>query len=211
MRVLIADDHGVLRAGLRALLERRSDFEVVGEAANGDETIRLIDALRPDLILLDINMPGRDGITICREIQQKYPNVHALILTVYEDESLLREAVDAGASGYVVKRAVESELITAIQAVQRGDLYIHPSMTRALLGQSTSSDKTDQRDLVEPLTARETEVLCLIALGYTNQQVADELVISVRTVESHRANILAKLGATSRVDLVRYAREHDLI
>lgn len=211
MRVLIADDHGVLRAGLRALLERRSDFEVVGEAANGDETIRLIDALQPDLVLLDINMPGRDGITICREIQQKYPNVHALILTVYEDESLLREAVDAGASGYVVKRAVESELITAIQAVQRGDLYIHPSMTRALLGQSTSSDKTDQRDLVEPLTARETEVLRLIALGYTNQQVADELVISVRTVESHRANILAKLGATSRVDLVRYAREHDLI
>ena len=210
IRILIADDHGVLRAGLRALLNAEPELEVVGEAGDGDEALRLATQLRPDVLLLDISMPGPGGIEVTRRVKQALPDTRVLILTVHEDESLLREAIQAGAAGYIIKRAVESELINAIQAVWRGDVYIHPAMTRALLKEvapATFSDETP----VEPLTPRETEVLQLIAQGYTNRQIAEQLTISVRTVETHRANLMDKLGLRSRVELVRYAREHGLL
>lgn len=208
IQVLIADDHGVLRAGLRALLDAEPDLEVVGEAVDGDEALRLAERLRPDLVLLDISMPGPGGVEITRRLREALPQLRVLILTVHEDESLLREVIQAGAAGYITKRAIEPELINAIKAAWRGDLYVHPAMTRALLEEEPSSENEDE--LVESLTPRETDVLRLIARGHTNRQAAEVLGISVRTVETHRANIMGKLGLRGRVELVRYAVEHEL-
>jgi len=210
IHILIADDHGVLRAGLHALLDAEPDMQVAGEATDGHETLRLARELRPDVVLLDISMPGPGGIEITRELKDAQPDTRVLILTVHEDENLLQKAIHAGASGYVTKRAIKTELINAIHAVWRGDLYIHPTMTRALLADQSPSPSTDE-DLVEPLTPRETEVLRLIARGHTNRQAAEMLCISVRTVESHRANIMDKLGVRGRVELVRYAMNHELL
>lgn len=210
IRLLIADDHGVLRAGLRALLDAESEIEVVGEAADGNDVLELIDDLRPDVVVLDINMPGHDGIEITRRLKESLPHARVLVLTVHEDESLLRAAIRAGASGYIVKRAVGTELIDAIYAVWRGELYVHPAMTRALLAELHPTLAPDETR-VETLTPREVEVLRLIAEGHTNHQVAELLTISVRTVESHRANLMGKLGLDSRVELVRYSKRHSLL
>ena len=210
IRILIADDHGVLRAGLRALLSDEPDLEVVGEAPDGQMALRLADELRPDIVLLDVNMPGLGGVEVAQRLKETLPNLRVLILTAHEDESLLREAIHAGAAGYIVKRAVESELINAIHAVSHGDLYVHPTMTRALL-KDMSVIPTAEEPLAESLTPREIEVLRLIAQGYTNGQVAKELNLSVRTVESHRANLMGKLNLHSRVELVKYAIEKGLI
>jgi two-component system response regulator NreC len=210
IRILIADDHGVLRAGLRALLDAELDMTVVGEASNGDMALRLARNQRPDVVLLDISMPDANGIDVTRKLKAAHPTARVLILTVHEDEMLLREAIRAGAAGYIVKRAIESELINAIHAVYRGDLYVHPSMTHALLQKKPPRGRVNEA-LVEKLTPREIDVLRLIAQGYTNRQAAEILTISVRTVETHRANIMGKLGAQGRVDLVRYAQENDLI
>ena len=209
IRTLIVDDHGVLRAGLRALLASEADLEVVGEAADGDEALRMAGELSPEVVLMDITMPGMDGIEATRKLLAEMPSARVLLLTVHADSSLLREALKAGAAGYILKRAVESELINAIRAVARGDLYIDPAMTRALLTEPARNPCRD--NLNETLTSRETEVLQLIAGGYTNRQIAEKLTISVRTVEGHRANIMGKLDLRSRVELVRYARETGLI
>jgi two-component system response regulator NreC len=210
IRVLIADDHGVLRAGLRALLNSEPEMEVVGEAADGEQTLLQAEELQPDVVLMDLNMPKGDGIYTTRGLKEMHPEINVLILTVHEDDSLLREAIQCGAAGYILKRAVESELITAIQAVARGEMYIHPAMTRALLDQSTAKSLPDQASQAT-LTAREYEVLRLIAQGNSNRQVASLLTISVRTVESHRANLMEKLNLTCRVDLVRYAAQHGML
>jgi two-component system response regulator NreC len=211
IRILVVDDHGVLRAGLRALLSAEPDLEVVGEANQGATVLKIAGELKPDIILLDLSMPpGPGGIEVTRELKQKLPGARVLILTVHEDEALLQEAIRMGASGYILKRAVESELIDAIRAVSRGELYVHPAMTRALLNKLGPSPSANAA-LAEPLTPREIEVLQLIAQGYTNRQTADILSISIRTVESHRSNLMNKLGLSSRVELVRYAKEHHLI
>jgi two-component system response regulator NreC len=209
IHILIADDHGVLRAGLRTLLNAEPDLEVIAEASDGNDVLRLASELRPDIVLLDISMPGPGGIEVTRRLKEALPELRVLILTAHEDESMLREAVQAGAAGYIIKRAVESELINAIHAVWRGDLYVHPAMTRALL-KETSLFPVSAEPAVESLTPREIEVLHLIAKGYTNGQIAKELNLSVRTVESHRANLMGKLELRSRVELVRYAMEHGL-
>jgi two-component system response regulator NreC len=209
-RILIADDHGVLRAGLRALLNAESGLEVVGEAADGNQALELARTLRPDVVVLDISMPGPDGIEVTRQLKDEMPDVRVLVLTVHEDDGLLRAAIRAGASGYVIKRAVEAELISAIHAACRGDLYVHPAMTRALL-HDLQPELISDDTLVEALTPREVEVLRLVATGYTNRQIAEELTISVRTVESHRASVMDKLGLHSRVELVRYATKQGLL
>jgi DNA-binding NarL/FixJ family response regulator len=209
IRILIADDHGLLRAGLRTLLNAASDLTVVGEVADGEEAVRLSLTLRPDVVLMDISMPGIGGIEATRRLVAQRPGVRVLILTVHEDRSLLREALQVGAAGYILKRAVESELITAIQAVTRGDLYVHPAMTRALLENTIPPKKVLVE--VERLTQREIEVLRLIVQGHTNRQIADVLSLSVRTIESHRANLMDKLNLRSRVELVRYAAQHGLL
>lgn len=210
VRILIVDDHGVLRAGLRALLSAEFDLEVVGEAVHGLEALDIAVKFNPDVILLDLSMPGPSGIEVARELRQKLPKVQILVLTVHEDETLLQEAIRAGASGYILKRAVESELIDAIRAVSRGEVYVHPAMTRALLN-TLAPAPTAQGASAEPLTPREIEVLRLIAQGHTNRQMADLLNISIRTVESHRSNLMNKLSLRSRVELVRYAKEHKII
>ncbi len=208
--ILIADDHGVLRAGLRSLLAAEPNFKVVGEAADGHETVRVTQELCPDLILLDISMPGLDGIEVTKIIKAKLPKTQILMLTAHEDHALLIEAIRAGASGYVVKRAVEPELTSAIGAVMRGDLYVDPAVTRALIPQATGQG-LGRPDYAEVLTPREIEVLQLIAEGNTNMQIAEVLTLSVRTVESHRANIMDKLHLNNRAELVRYARDRGLL
>ena len=209
-KVLIADDHAVVRAGLRALITSEPSLELVGEATGGYETIELVTKTKPDILVLDISMPDLDGIAVTKKIISERPGVQILILTIHEDKALLREALKLGASGYILKRAAETELISAIQIVMRGDMYIDPSMVHTLL-EGIEKSANSVADALEPLTPRETEVLRLIALGYTNRQVGEELNISVRTVEGHRANLSDKLGASSRVELVRYALELGLI
>jgi two-component system response regulator NreC len=210
IRILIADDHGVMRAGLHAVLDQEEDLEVVAEAETGEEALHLAGVLSPDIVLLDIGLPGMDGIETTRRLRHRFPNIHVLILTVYEEESLLREAINAGAAGYIIKRAVQEELISAIRAVSRGDMYIHPSITRLLLKDLSPSVKVKTGGL-QLLTPRERELMEYIVRGFTNRQIAEKLFISVRTVEGHRASLLNKLGLKNRVELVEFAEKFGLI
>lgn len=209
IRILIADDHAVVRSGLRALLAADPALELVGEAGDGTETLRLAETLHPDVVLLDVTMPPDSGIETTRQLKEKHPQILVIILTMHEDEDLLREALRAGAAGYVIKRAEESEILQAIHVVSEGDIYVHPAMTRALLHQTVTSERRRGAP-VEPLTPRELDVLRLLVKGNTNRQAAGLLGLSVRTVENHRANLMGKLGISSRVELVSYAEEHEL-
>ncbi len=210
IKVLIADDHAIVRAGLRTLIESEPSLELVGEATGGYETIELIDKTKPDILVLDISMPDIDGIAVTKKLKSQDKDVRILILTIHDDKALLREALKSGASGYVLKHAAEKELISAIQIVMRGDMYVEPSMVHTLVDDNKKSPNIVPEAL-EPLTPREIEVLKLIVLGYTNRQVGEELNISIRTVEGHRANLSDKLGVKSRVELVRFARDRGLI
>jgi two-component system response regulator NreC len=182
----------------------------VGEASDGAEVLEMVEQLQPEIILMDISMPNMGGIEVLQHLSERSFAGKVLMLTVHEDEGLLRKAIRAGACGYVVKRAAEYELTTAIRTVMNGDIYIHPSMTRALLkdlvpspGSRPGTDNT--------LTHREIEILRLIARGHTNNQIAEKLSISARTVEGHRANLMGKLDLHSRVELVEYAEQHGLL
>jgi two-component system response regulator NreC len=212
IRILIADDHSVIRTGLRTILRAEPDFEVVGEAADGSEALRLAHELRPDVVLTDISMPGPigGGLTVVQRLKEDFPAMQLLVLTVHEDESLLHGAINAGASGYIVKRAAETELVSAIRAACRGELYVHPAMTRALL-RTPAKPLTPKSVTIESLTPREIDVLRLLAKGYTSRQIADALNLSARTVEGHRANLMSKLNLHSRVDLTSFAEEHGLL
>jgi len=209
-RVLIADDHAIVRTGLRTLIQAEPALELVGEAAGGYEAIELVAATSPDILLLDLSMPDMDGIAVTKKLKSEHPELRILILTIHEDEALVREAIRAGASGYILKRAAEDELVSAIEVLMRGDMYVDHALLRPLVDDSVNGSKT-QRGQIEDLTPREKDVLRLIVLGYTNRQMGDELSISVRTVEGHRANLSEKIGSRSRVDLVRYAREQGLV
>jgi len=208
IRILIADDHGVIRAGLRALLEDVPDITVVGEASDGVEALAKAVELKPDILLMDLSMPNMGGIEATRQLSQREPKVRVLILTVHEDESLLKEVIRVGAAGYIIKRAAQEDLIHAIRVVSRGDLYIHPTMTRALFNDPSVPPKGSE---IDTLTLREIEVLQLLAKGYTNRQIAEHLSLSPRTVEGHRSNVSGKLGLHSRVELVEYAEKHGLL
>jgi two-component system response regulator NreC len=209
IRIIIADDHGVLRAGLTALLNDEPDLQVVGEAATGEEALRLALELNPNLVLMDISMPELGGIETTRSMLEMLPGVRVLILTVHEDIGLVREAIRAGAAGYILKRAVKSEIINAIHSVLRGDVYVHPTMMRALLVEAPQAPVSPDPE-AEPLTQREIDVLRLIVKGYTNTQIGELLCISVRTVEFHRGNLTSKLNLRSRVELMNYANEHGI-
>ena len=210
IRVLVADDHAIVRTGLRALLSGEKGMELVGGATGGEEALLLTQSLAPDVVVMDLSMPDLDGIEVTRKIKAFLPETKILILTVHEDEALLREAIHAGASGYIIKHAAEAELISAIHTVQLGDIYVHPKMITALFKQP-AAPSPQTISPAEVLTLREMDVLRLIVQGYTNRQVADELKLSVRTVEGYRANMTEKLGLHSRAELVRYAREHNLL
>ncbi len=206
--ILIVDDHGVLRAGLRALLNAEADLQVIGEAAHSGEALRLVENLQPQMVIMDISMPGMDGIEATRQLVQRYPQIRVLLLTIHEDKSLIRAAMQAGAAGYILKQAVDTELIEAIRQLSAGKQYVHPLLLNALL-EETSPPEVKRVEVT--LTLRETQILRLIAAGYTNRAIAEELVLSIRTVETHRANLINKLGLHSRVELVKYATEHGVI
>ncbi len=214
IRVLVADDHVVLRSGLRMLLNAQPDMEVIGEVGDGHEAVRKTVELTPDVLLLDITMPGLGGIDAIRQIKPKGLQVAILVLTMHESEGYLREALKAGALGYIPKKAAETELISAIRAVHRGEVFLYSSLTRPLVQEviygSTAGQKAEA-DGYKQLSQREREVLRLIAQGYTNKQVADKFFLSIKTVESYKARVMEKLDLHSRVELVRYALEQGLL
>ena len=212
IRILIADDHAVLRAGLRLLLDGQEDMQVVDEAGDGWQTVEKAVSLKPDIVLLDITMPGLSGLEAARQIRQRAPEVKLLVLTMHDDEAYLRQFLQIGAAGYIVKKAADTELVAAIRAVNRGESFIHPSLTRVLIeGYLQQPQPVRAKESAEELTPRETEVLRLVAQGYTSQQIAQSLTISVTTVETHRAHIMEKLGLRGRAQLFRYAVSRGLL
>ena len=214
-RILLVDDHAVVRGGLRMLLAADPELEIVGEAETGAAGVRLAGELQPDVVLMDISMPDMNGIDATRQIKADYPEIAVLALTMHEDDQYFFEMLSAGASGYVPKRAAPNDLISAIHAVRGGGMFLFPSLARSLvqdyLHRREHGGPAPLREGLEDLTEREREVLTLIAEGRSNQEIADALVISIKTVNRHRENIMAKLNLHSRVELVRYAIEKGLI
>jgi two-component system, NarL family, response regulator NreC len=214
-RVLLVDDHAMLRSGLKLLLQRQAGTAVIGEASDGLEAIRLADELKPDVILLDLTMPGMGGLEALAILRRVSPQSRILVLTMHEDESYLRQVLKAGAAGYILKRAADAELIAAVQAVTRGEVYVHPAMTHALLGDLVPDagrrPSPGGPDDWHSLSEREREVLRLVALGHTNTEIAERLALSVKTIETYRARGLEKLDLRSRAALVKYALERGLL
>jgi two-component system response regulator NreC len=212
IRVLVADDHAVMRAGLRMLLDAQLDMAVVAEAGNGRDAVAQVKASRPDVVLLDLSMPGLGGIAAVELLRKEAPQAQVLILTMHEDPEYLRQALEAGASGYLVKSAADTELLAAIRAIRRGEKYVYSSLTGALLDMALEKrQKQGEQRGVADLSKREIEVLRLLALGHTNKQIADRLFLSVKTIETYRARIIEKLQLPTRAELVEYAIKHGLL
>ena len=207
-RILIADDHGIVRSGLRMLIDRQADMEVVAEAEDGLEARELALRERPDVAVLDVSMPGLTGLQAAREIRSQDESVRVLLLSMHDDERYFLEGLEAGAAGYVLKRAADTDLIDAIRAVAGGRTFLSTESQEALRREWLETGDTGTPD---PLTPRELEVVKLIAEAHTNKQIAEALNVAEKTVESHRANLLAKLGMRDRVELVRYAIRRGLI
>jgi DNA-binding NarL/FixJ family response regulator len=208
VRVLIVDDHAVVRAGLKLLLEAEDDLEPVGEAGNARDAIFQSRALKPDVILLDVVMPDQSGLDVLPQLLHERPEAKVLVLSMQDDPQYVRQAFAAGASGYVLKEAADTEVVAAIREVARGGRYVHPELGARLVSAETEAARRAEED---PLSDREREVLRLLALGHTNQEIAKQLYISVRTAETHRAHIMQKLRLQSRAELVRYALDQGLL
>jgi DNA-binding NarL/FixJ family response regulator len=209
-RVLVADDHEIVRTGLRLVLTAEPDLDVVAEAADGEDAVRR--ALQPDidLAILDISMPRKTGLQAARELGRRRPALRILILSMYDNEQFLFEALKAGASGYVLKSGADRDIVEACRAAMRGEPFLYPSAVQALIRDAVERAGERGQDF-DPLTPREVEVLKLIAEGHTSKEIAALLVLSIKTVERHRANMLEKLGMRDRVDLTRYAIRRGLI
>jgi two-component system response regulator NreC len=204
VRIVLADDHAVVRSALRMLLDAEPEFEVVAEAGESDEAARKVRGHHPHVLVLDLNMPGGSGLAVLPKIRKESPETQIVVLTMQGETAFAREAMQAGALGYVLKEAAEAELVKAVRMAARGETYLQPELG-ARLATEPESIAPDE------LTERELEVLRLIALGHTNSEIAEQLYLSIRTVESHRAHIQQKLGLTTRSELVRYALERGLI
>jgi two-component system response regulator DevR len=210
IRIIIADDHEVVRIGLAALLARQEGFQVVGEAASGAEAVDAARRLRPDVVVMDCRMPGGSGPDACRAIVASLPATRVIMLTSYADEEALFQAIQAGASGYVLKQIGSTELVDAIRTVSRGESLLDPAVTAAVLTRLRSSGQLEEAGAFDELTDQERRVLARVAEGDTNRQVADALSLSEKTVRNYVSNILAKLGLTSRSQAAGYAIRHHL-
>ncbi len=212
IRILLAEDHTIVRKGLRSLLDREGGIQVVGEAADGREAVDKVRHLLPDVVVMDIAMPGLNGLEATRQIRKQFPKVKVLILTMHADEEHILQILQAGASGYVVKQDAPEELVSAVQTVDRGDLFLSPSISRTVIQEYIRrAEAMAGRVSYEPLTPREREVLQLIAEGRPPREIAEILRISVKTVETHRAHLMRKLDARSTADLTRYAIRKGII
>jgi two-component system response regulator NreC len=205
IRIVVVDDHAVVRSGLRLLLDVEDDLQVVGEAGNARDAIFEVRATKPDVVLLDVVMPGESGIEALPEVLREAPEAKVLMLSMQDDPSYVREAFAAGASGYVLKEAVDAEVVAAIRDVAAGNHYVHPALGARMVAADAAAQAAAAAD---PLSDREREVLKMLALGHTNQVIGQQLYISVRTAETHRAHIMRKLQLSTRAELVRYALEH---
>jgi DNA-binding NarL/FixJ family response regulator len=208
IRVLVVDDHAVVRTGLRRVLDAEPDIETVGEAPTAERAVFEALESKPDIVLMDVVMPGKSGIEGTPALLQALPNVKVLMLSMQDDPQYVREAFEAGASGYVLKEAADTDVVDAVRAVAAGERYVHPALGARLIAADSEERRRAESD---PLSEREREVLSLLALGHTNQEIAALLYISVRTAETHRAHIMQKLGLSSRAELVRYALDHGLV
>ncbi len=208
IRAVVVDDHAVVRSGIKLLLEREDDLEVVGEAGNGKDAIFAVRALKPDVILLDVVMPGESGIDVLPSLLKESPQTKVLVLSMQDDPSYVREAFAAGASGYVLKEAADEEVVAAVREIANGGRYVHPALGARMVTAEAEARAAAEAD---PLSEREREVLRLLALGHTNQEIAKMLYISVRTAETHRAHIMQKLRISTRAELVRYALAQGLL
>jgi len=211
IRVLLADDHTLLRSGIRALLEDEPDILVVGEADDGREAVRLAHQLRPNLVLMDIAMPLLNGLEATRQIKREHPEIKVLVLTMYDHEEYFRQVLEAGASGYIIKRAAANELVAAIRAVSSGESVLSPAITRYLVEDYLSGESRKDEEDPDTLSPREREVLQLIAEGKTSREIAELLNLSIKTVQSHRASLMRKLDLHDRGDLIKYAIQKKII
>ncbi|MBX3015260.1 MAG: response regulator transcription factor [Caldilineaceae bacterium] len=212
IRIVLVDDHAVLRAGLTALLNAEADMEVVGEAGDGATSLRVVADRQPDVVLLDINMPQMNGLDALHELRKLAPHSRVLILTMHDDQTYLRQVLSQGGAGYVLKQAADSELLTAIRTVHHGGAFLHPHHAQALLSTNTSTGgPSATSDDLALLSERELEVLKLVALGNSNKEIAEMLYLSVKTVETYKARIMEKLDLKSRTSLVRFALKHGLL
>lgn len=205
LRILIAEDHQMVREGIKLLVNGQRDMEVVGEADDGEGVFAMISELMPDLVILDISMPGMNGLTTTKKIREKYSDLLLLTLTRHSDDGRLRQLLAAGTNGYVLKQSAPTELLNAIRSIAAGNSFIDPSLTRKVLGSFVGRADSMNETKIGELTPREEELVKLIALGYSNKEIAGRLNLSVKTVEAHKSNAMRKLGVTSRVDIVRYA------
>jgi two-component system response regulator NreC len=209
IRLVIADDHAVLRAGLKLLLNSESDMEVLGEASNGLAAVQMCDILKPDILLLDISMPGLSGQAVAKIVKKQHPEIKILVVSMHEDESYLREMLQAGVDGYIPKKAADVELLAAIRNTYRGEHFIHSSMTSDLF--PAFKPQKGAQDAVKSLSHREREVLYLLALGHTNQEIAERLMLSVKTVETYKIRLKDKLHLQGRSELVRFAMQNGIL
>jgi two-component system response regulator NreC len=206
IRVLLVEDHTLVRKGIRSLLEAEADIEVAGEAENGHEALQKVQALNPQVVLMDITMPSLNGLEATRQIKKQYPHIHVLILTMHTDEEYIFQVLQAGASGYLIKQAELRELVSAIRTVHRGELVLSPSISKTVIeNYARLAREADVRDSYDQLSDREREVLQLIAEGYGNREISEQLFVSVKTVEAHKSRIMSKLEINNMAQLVKYA------
>lgn len=209
-RIVIVDDHEVVRLGLRSLLDRHPDFEVVAEASNGREAIEKVDAYEPDVVVLDIRLPGMSGVEVCQQITEKHPDMHVIMLTSYAEDEMLFAAIRAGAAGYVLKQIGGDDLTKAIERVGRGEALLDPTLTQRVFEEVRKAQREEEASAFAELTNQEMQVLQLVSEGKTNREIAEALYLGEGTVRNYVSNILGKLGVANRAEAAAYAVQHNL-